>query len=59
MTDVKQQQEFEYKADERDWTAVKLLVEELKEEMAERREPPLFENFRLALYIKGVQEGRN
>ena len=42
MIDVKTQQEFEYKADERDWTAVRLLVEEMNEEMAERRNHLLF-----------------
>jgi len=42
VTDVKLQREFEYKADERDWSAVKLLVEELKEELAQRRNHLLF-----------------
>jgi hypothetical protein len=36
------QQELEYKVDERDWTAVKLLVEELEQELAERRSHLLF-----------------
>jgi hypothetical protein len=36
------QQEFEYKIDERDWAAVKLLVDELKEELAQRRSHLLF-----------------
>ena len=36
------QLEFEHKIDERDWSAVKLLVEELKEELAERRSHLLF-----------------
>jgi hypothetical protein len=36
------QQELEYKVDERDWTAVKLLVEELEQELAERHSHLLF-----------------
>src|SRR5437588_7784584 len=39
---VKSQQEFDYKVDERDWSAVKLLVEELEQELAERRNHLLF-----------------
>jgi len=42
MTDPKTQQEFDYKVDERDWSAVKLLVEELEQELAERRNHLLF-----------------
>jgi hypothetical protein len=36
------QQEFEYRVDERDWSAVKLLVEELEQELAERRNHLLY-----------------
>ena len=36
------QAEFEYKVDERDWSAVKLLVEELEQELAEKRNHLLF-----------------
>lgn len=36
------QPEFDYRVEERDWTALKLLVEELKEELAERRSHLLF-----------------
>jgi len=36
------QPEFDYKVDERDWTAVRLLVEELEQELAERRNHLLF-----------------
>jgi len=36
------QPEFDYKIDERDWTAVRLLVEELEQELAERRNHLLF-----------------
>jgi hypothetical protein len=39
---TKHQQEFEYKVDERDWSAVKLLVEELEQELAQRRSHLLF-----------------
>lgn len=39
---TKTQQEFEYRVDERDWSAVKLLVEELEQELAERRNHLLF-----------------
>ncbi len=39
---TKNQPEFEYKVDERDWSAVKLLVEELEQELAERRNHLLF-----------------
>jgi hypothetical protein len=42
VTTPQTQQELEYKVDERDWSAVKLLVEEMKEEMAERRNHLLF-----------------
>jgi hypothetical protein len=38
----KTQREFDYKVDERDWSAVKLLVEELEQELAERRNHLLF-----------------
>jgi hypothetical protein len=37
-----QQDEFEYRVDERDWSAVRLLVEELEQELAERRNHLLF-----------------
>jgi hypothetical protein len=36
------QQEFDYRVDERDWSAVKLLVEELEQELAHRRNHLLF-----------------
>jgi hypothetical protein len=36
------QPEFDYKVDERDWSAVKLLVEELEQELAEKRNHLLF-----------------
>ncbi len=39
---TKNQPEFEYQVDERDWSAVKLLVEELEQELAERRNHLLF-----------------
>lgn len=39
---AKEQKEFDYKVDERDWTAVKLLIDELKQELAERRNHLLF-----------------
>jgi hypothetical protein len=39
---TKAQTEFEDKVDERDWTAVKLLVEELEQELAESRSHLLF-----------------
>lgn len=39
---TKDQPEFEYKVDERDWSAVKLLIEELEQELAERRNHLLF-----------------
>ncbi len=42
MTEPKTQKEFDYKIDERDWSAVKLLVEELEQELAERRNHLLF-----------------
>jgi hypothetical protein len=42
MPDHKTPQEFDYKVDERDWSAVKLLVEELEQELAERRNHLLF-----------------
>ena len=42
MEAIKSQQEFEYKVDERDWSAVRLLVEELEQELAERRNHLLF-----------------
>ncbi len=42
VTTTPTQQELEYKVDERDWTAVKLLVEELEQELAERRSHLLF-----------------
>jgi len=41
-TTIKSQQEFDYKIDERDWGAVKLLIEELKQELAARRSHLLF-----------------
>ena len=42
MTQTKTQPEFEYKVDERDWSAVKLLVEEFEQELAQRRSHLLF-----------------
>jgi len=42
VTTAQTQQELEYKVDERDWTAVRLLVEELEQELAERRNHLLF-----------------
>jgi len=36
------QSEFEYKVDERDWSAVRLLVEELEQELAEKRNHLLY-----------------
>ncbi len=42
MTPAKLQPEFDYKTDERDWSAVKLLMEELEQELAERRSHLLF-----------------
>lgn len=42
MITPQRQQELEYKVDERDWTAVRLLVEELEQELAERRNHLLF-----------------
>ena len=39
---TKPQSEFDYKVDERDWSAVKLLVEELEQELAQRRSHLLF-----------------
>lgn len=42
MTTTKNQPEFEYRVDERDWSAVKLLVEELEQELAQRRSHLLF-----------------
>ena len=41
-TTIAPQSEFEYKVDERDWSAVKLLVEELEQELAQRRNHLLF-----------------
>lgn len=41
-TAAKIQKEFDYQVDERDWSAVKLLVEELEQELAERRNHLLF-----------------
>ena len=42
ITAAPPQQEFDYRIDERDWSAVKLLVEELKQELAEQRNHLLF-----------------
>jgi hypothetical protein len=42
VTTTKTQPEFEYKVDERDWSAVRLMVEELEQELAERRNHLLF-----------------
>ena len=42
MEKTKAQPEFEYRVDERDWSAVRLLVEELEQELAERRTHLLF-----------------
>lgn len=42
VPDTKLQPEFEYRVDERDWSAVRLLVEELEQELAERRTHLLF-----------------
>jgi len=39
---TKSQPEFDYRVDERDWTAVRLLVEELEQELAQRRSHLLF-----------------
>ena len=39
---IEPQSEFDYKVDERDWSAVKLLVEELEQELAQRRSHLLF-----------------
>jgi hypothetical protein len=42
QTAIAPQSEFDYKVDERDWSAVRLLVEELEQELAQRRSHLLF-----------------
>jgi hypothetical protein len=42
VTTPQTQQELEYKVDERDWTAIKLLIEELEQELAERHNHLLY-----------------